>query len=239
MPRDTIRVSGIELQCIVGIRQHERKETQPLWVDLELALDLSRAGRSGRIGDTVDYDRVADQVIQLVSFREYRLLENAAEELAAMLFGVQPALEQLRIKIKKPKALSGRAHLAEVEVERARADFPRGEETARFGRVEVLLETREAGLYLLHVAPGGEISAHRHERMRELEWRVSGKLARDGEQMLGLAPMVWPRGREHSYQNLGQDWATLFCCDVPPFIPADEIETNPGPGTGGLAQGSP
>ncbi len=238
MPRDTIRISGIELECIVGIRQHERKEPQPLWVDLELGLDLSRAGRSGRIGDTVDYDRVADQLIQLVRFREYRLLENAAEELAAMLFGVQPSLEELRIKLKKPKALAGRAHLAEVEVVRSRADFPRGEEAARFGRVEVLLETREAGLYLLHVAPGGEISAHRHERMRELEWRVSGKLARDGEQILGLAPVVWPKGREHSYQNLGQGWATLFCCDVPPFIPADEIETGSEAHRRSLGQGS-
>ncbi|MEZ4373712.1 MAG: dihydroneopterin aldolase [Polyangiaceae bacterium] len=226
MASDWIRVHGIELECVVGIYPHERNQNQPLVVDLELGLDLSAAGRSGRIADTLDYDRVTDQVISLLSFRRYRLLENAGEELAAMLFGVQPSLEDVRIRIKKPQALQGRARAAEVELQRRRDQFPRGEESARFGRVEVLLETGEAGLYLLHVAPGAEISAHRHEEMRELEWRVKGKLARDGERIRGLAPVAWQKGQVHHYKNLGNDWATLFCCDVPAFIPSDEIEVH-------------
>lgn len=215
---------GIELECVVGIYPHERNQNQPLVVDLELGLDLRTAGKSGRIADTLDYDRVTDQVITLLGFRRYRLLENAGEELAAMLFGVQPALQQVRIRIKKPRALAGRAAVAEVELHRSREQFPRGEEKARFGRVEVLLETGEAGLYLLHVAPGAEISAHRHEQMRELEWRVSGKLSRDGQRLKGLSPVTWSKGQVHHYKNLGSGWATLFCCDVPAFIPADEIE---------------
>ncbi|MBX3181134.1 MAG: dihydroneopterin aldolase [Polyangiaceae bacterium] len=223
MARDFIRVRGISLACVVGVRQRERREPQPLLVDLELGLDLRVAGRSGRIRDTVDYDRLTEQVQTLLQFRRYRLLENAAEEVAAMLFGVQPALQALRLTLIKPLALAGRAQQAEVHVERCRADFPRGEETARFGRVEVLLETREAGLYLLHIAPRGEISSHYHQRMRELEWRVSGSLARDGERLTGLSSVVWPKGQVHHYQNLGDDWATLFCCDTPPFIPEDEV----------------
>ncbi len=226
MSSDWIRVHGIALECVVGIHPHERNQTQPLIVDLELGLDLSTAGKSGRISDTLDYDRVTDQVISLLGFRRYRLLENAGEELAAMLFGVQPSLQTVRLRIKKPRALTGRAVAAEVELQRTRDQFPRGEETARFGRVEVLLETGEAGLYLLHVAPGGEISAHRHEEMRELEWRVSGKLARDGERIRGLSPVTWQKGQVHHYKNLGTTWATLFCCDVPAFIPGDEIEVD-------------
>lgn len=221
---------GLELACVVGLRQRERRVPQPLVVDLELGLDLRVAGQSGRIRDTVDYDRLTEQVRTLLEFRRYRLLENAAEELAAMLFGVQPALRELRLTLIKPQALAGRAAQAEVHIERCRADFPRGEETARFGRVEVLLTTREAGLYLLHIAPRGEISSHHHQRMRELEWRVSGALARDGERLTGLSPVVWPKGQVHHYQNLGDDVATLFCCNVPPFIPEDEVlVTRAGP----------
>ncbi|MCA9631150.1 MAG: dihydroneopterin aldolase [Myxococcales bacterium] len=224
MAGDWIRVHGIKLECVVAIHPHERQQKQPLIVDLELGLDLGKAGRSGRISDTLDYDRVTDQVITLLGFRRYRLLENAGEELCAMLFGVLPGLENVRVRIKKPHALLGRAAAAEVELQRSPDQFPRGEEQARFGRVEVLLETGEAGLYLLHVAPGGEISAHRHEQMRELEWRVSGKLERDGQRIKGLSPVTWQRGQVHHYRNLGSGWATLFCCDVPAFIPNDEIE---------------
>jgi FolB domain-containing protein len=83
---DQIRVIGLELRCIVGLRSYERRREQPLTVDISLGLDLSSAGRSGQITDSVDYSIVADEVTTLLRFREYRLLEAAAEEAAALLF---------------------------------------------------------------------------------------------------------------------------------------------------------
>lgn len=223
MARDRIFIEDLRVDCIVGIYPHERKQPQPLLVELELGLDTGEAAYTGRIAATCDYARVADEVATLLDFRRYKLLEMAAEELAAMLFGVHPMLDELRVRLNKPQALQGRARAAGVEIHRRARDFVRMREHNEFGEVEILHETREAGLYLLHVEPGREIPAHYHDVMRELEWLVDGAVERDGVRLSGFAPVVWRKQRVHRYVNVGDQRATLFCCDVPPFVPQDEI----------------
>jgi dihydroneopterin aldolase len=225
--RDRIELRGLLLQCIVGVRPDERDREQPVRVDLELFLDLSSAGRTGRISRTCDYARVADEVTALLRFRRYRLIEGAVEEVAAMLLGVHPPLQAVRVRLEKPRALAGRAAAA-VTIERSRADYRRRFESTAYGRAEILLETREAGLYLLHVEAGNEIPRHHHQVMRELEWLVEGELYRAGNRVEPVEPVVWDHGEVHSYLNRSDRPATLFCCDVPPFIPHDEIEVNGG-----------
>ncbi len=224
MARDTIELEGLGLDCVLGVYPDERDREQPVRVDLRMGLDLGAAGRSASIGDTVDYDRAANEIAALLRFRRYRLLENAAEELAAMLFGVHPRIEELELRLCKPQALVGRAAAAAVRIARRRDDFPWRREPARFGgEVDVLLETKEAGLYLLHVGVGQEIPLHHHRVMRELEWLVRGTLRQGDELVPPFRPVEWPHGKPHRYRNEGSEPATLFCCDCPPFIPADEV----------------
>lgn len=223
MARDFIELRGLTLHCVLGVRPDERDREQPVRVDLRMGLDLVPAGRSASIADTIDYDRVADEIAALLRFRRYRLLENAAHEVAAMLLHTHPSLEQVWLSVAKPQALVGRAETPAVEVTRTRADFPSRRERSRFGEVEILLETKEAGLYLLHVAAGRTIPRHHHRVMRELEWLVTGELWRGDEAVPMGRPVAWRHGEAHDYRNATEQVATLFCCDVPPFIPEDEI----------------
>lgn len=223
MARDAIRIRDLEVGCTIGINPDERTREQPLLVQVELEVDLSAAGRSAAISDTCNYDRVADEIAALLKFRRYRLLESAAEELSAMLLAVHPVIAGVRLRIDKPEALRGRAAAAAIEVQRRPVDYPRYHESSRFGTVEVVLETAEAGLYLLHIDPGATLSSHHHQVMRELEWHVRGELLRCGERLSGLCPVVWPQGQVHDYVNTGTGVATVFCCDQPRFIPSDEI----------------
>lgn len=221
--RDRIEIQGLTVECVIGILPAERDRTQPLEVGLSLRLDLGEAGRSGRIADTVDYAVVHEQIAAMLGFRRYKLLENAAEELAAMLLGVHARIDAVELTLIKPQALAhGRS--AAVTISRSRVDYPRRSEASRFGEVEVLLETREAGLYLLHVDPRGRIPRHHHEVMRELEWLVEGELVQDGAAVVPSTPREWPLHHRHAYDNPADVRATLFCCDVPPHIPADEID---------------
>ncbi len=223
MARDVIRIRDLEVECMIGINPDERTREQPLRAQVELVMDLATAGRSAAISDTCNYDRVADEVAALLKFRRYRLLESAAEELSAMLLAVHPGVAAVKLRLDKPEALRGRAASAGVQVRRRPLDFPRYHEASRFGTVEVVLETAEAGLYLLHIDPGATLSAHHHAVMRELEWHVRGELMRCGERLRGLSPVVWPQGQVHDYVNTGPGVATVFCCDQPRFIPTDEI----------------
>lgn len=222
MRRDHIEIEHLEVECIVGIRPEERDRPQPVLVDLMLEVDLHEAGRSGRIADTCDYSRLCDEITALLTFRRYKLLENAAEEIGAMVLGLHHGT-RLELRLGKPKAIAT-ARRAGVFVNRRPTDYPRRREASRFGEVEVLLETREAGLYLLHVEAQHQIPLHHHDVMSELEWLVDGELYQADQRIEPVTPRVWPQGVVHGYTNASGRRATLFCCDTPPFLPADEID---------------
>jgi dihydroneopterin aldolase len=210
---DHIRIDRLQIDCIVGVRPRERRRRQQIALDVLLGLDASRAGKSGRIVQTVDYSRVADQIGLLLRFREYRLIEMATEELSAMLFGLHPVLETVEIRLEKPAALHGRARSASVEIERTRSQFEAGTSsvTEPWGRREVLLETEEAELNLLHVAAGAHMPPEAEPR-RRVEWLTEGRMDRGGAWLAPHAPLVWAHGRRDEYVNRGGETALLFSC---------------------------
>ena len=215
---DFILIEGLEVSCIVGVRPFERRLPQSVRLDLSLGLDLSVAGRSGRISHTCDYDRITDEVRALLRFREYRLIEVATEELAAMLFGVHPPLVQVDIRLDKPTALHGRARGAGVKVSRRREQLLTQPEPAQFGTVEPLLEAEEAGLYLLNIAVGQRLSPAAVGPVRLLEWVVAGELHHEGRRRVAGDPIPPARQGFGAYQNLSERDATLFCCATPPWV---------------------
>lgn len=218
---DLIRIRGLEIDCIVGVRPLEREREQRVHIDLALGMDLSKAGRTGRIALTCDYDEIAEEVIAMLRFRRYQLIEMATEELTAMLLAVHPALEMVDIRLDKPAALDGRARAASVEVKRTRADFPHSSRKTRFGSVDVVLETREAGLYLFSIDPANTFTPKRGGDSRALEWLVSGDLTSAGNPVLRHVPA--PEAGEATsdgtaYRNPGTEAAVLFRCICPPGL---------------------
>jgi len=216
MLRDRILIQDLEVRCIVGVYPQERDHEQVLRLDLELGVDLRVAGRSGELGHTCNYDQLADEVIALLRFRRYRLLEVAAEEVSAMLFGVHSNLEQVRLTIAKPMALPGRARAAAVAVERARGDFPRRAANTAFGVVETLLETVGARLRLLHVDGGRTLEGETLGPAPALEWRVGGELEREGELVSASVPTIRDGGAQAHvrYRNPSARRASIFSCEV-------------------------
>lgn len=209
---DRILIEALEVECIVGVRPLERRRKQVVRLDLALSLDLSGAGKTGRITDTVDYARIADEVSGLLRFREYQLIEVATEELAAMLFGVHPRLQALQIRLEKPEALRGRARSASVEVQRARAQFPVRVSRSQCGEHEVWLSTHEARLEIFRVAPQATWEVSGCAGGRHLEWSVSGELTRDGDP-LERDPRERVASSGSRYSNRGVSAAALFRCE--------------------------
>jgi dihydroneopterin aldolase len=202
---DTIRIEGLELRCIVGVRSYERRREQPLRVDVRLGLDLRAAARSGRISDTADYSRVADEITALFRFREYQLLEVAAEEAAAMILGVHPAVLEATVRIDKPQALAGRARTASVEITRPR-EFAAPEVFAD-GERQKLLQTSEAFLEVLRVLPGRSVTVP--SGPRRLEWLLAGT-SDDHEPAPGRTVTDAPSSS--SYVNSGPRTLEIFRC---------------------------
>ena len=208
---DRIVIEGLEVDCIVGVRPLERRRKQLVRLDLSLFLDLALAGRTGRISETVDYARMADEVCALLRFREYLLIEVATEELVAMLFGVHPALQALQIRLEKPEALRGRARSASVQVHRERAQCQPTVSAHQAGERAVLLTTHAARLELFKIPAGATLELAASPR-RCLVWKVAGHLHRDGRP-LDREPLEGPAQSSGAYVNSGNEEAVLFRCE--------------------------
>jgi len=210
---DRILIEGLEVACIVGIRPPERVRKQLIRLTLDLGIDLSRAGRSGKIAHTVNYSRVAQEVTSLLQFRAYKLIEGATEELCATLLAVHPALDRVTLRVEKPEALRGRARFAAVEVTRLRAEFETSRQGTAFGETEALLESDEAKLFLLRIAPGRTLE-RTSGSARRIEWLVQGRLL-EGESELALhTPRSSEAGPSLPLHNPGLDEAVFFSCET-------------------------
>ncbi len=79
---DRIVIAGIRELGVHGVLPEEQVRPQPFVVDLELLVDLSTAGESDELDDTVDYSAVCEAVSRVVSSEQYRLLERLAQRIA-------------------------------------------------------------------------------------------------------------------------------------------------------------
>jgi 7,8-dihydroneopterin aldolase/epimerase/oxygenase len=115
----TTGLKGLQIDCIIGIYEHERTKAQPLVVDVELDYDFAAAARSDAIRDAVDYDLVAVGISELARQKRFHLIETMAEEAAAMLLSSLVQVQTVRLEIRKPDAVPAAA-CSFVRVERTR-----------------------------------------------------------------------------------------------------------------------
>lgn len=115
----TTGIRDLRIDCIVGIYPHERAQTQTVFLDLELDYDFAPPAASDAIPDAVDYDGVVAMVTALIQAGRFQLIEAMAEATAAMLLESVPAVDAVRLEIRKPAAVPAAAH-AFVRVERVR-----------------------------------------------------------------------------------------------------------------------
>jgi dihydroneopterin aldolase len=79
---DRIVISGLREMGVHGVLPEEQVRPQPFEVDVELIVDVSAAGTSDELADTVDYSAVCDAVSRVVATEQYRLLERLATRIA-------------------------------------------------------------------------------------------------------------------------------------------------------------
>jgi len=118
---DKIFLRGLEVECIIGFIDWERRVKQRVQIDLELPVDCTRAARSDDVIDTLDYKSIAKRVINFVETSEFMLVETMAHRMAMVIleeFGI----EWVRIWINKLGAIRGSRDVG-VAIERNRVDL--------------------------------------------------------------------------------------------------------------------
>ncbi len=118
MTIDQIHITGLRVECIIGINDWERKVKQEVVIDITLHADLSRAGESDDIADTVNYRDISKAIQEHVEASSYGLIEAMARNIATIC--LEPdAVVRADVSVQKPGALRG-ADSVGVEISRER-----------------------------------------------------------------------------------------------------------------------
>lgn len=97
---DCIRLRGLRALGVHGALPEEQVRAQPFEVDLDVRLDLSRAGATDDLDDTVDYAALCDASLRVVATERYRLMEALAERIAAVV-GADDRVVEVRVVVSK------------------------------------------------------------------------------------------------------------------------------------------
>lgn len=118
---DKILMNHLGFYGFHGVMEEEKTLGQKFFVDLEMSLDLSEAGKSDRVEQTVSYAEVYDDVKYFVESARYNLIEALAENICNMLLAKYPELMEVMVRIKKPEApIRGIFDYVGVEIRRVR-----------------------------------------------------------------------------------------------------------------------
>ena len=120
---DKIILSGMVFYGFHGMSEAEQELGQRFDVDLEVQLDLSKAGASDMLEHTISYTNLYRTVKEIVEGPSRKLLENVAETIAGKILA-ESNVASVRVTVKKPKVPMKGSVLdyAAVEIVRERGD---------------------------------------------------------------------------------------------------------------------
>lgn len=117
---DRILLEGMSFQGRHGVRPAERERPQEFNVDIEIDCNLSEAGKTDRIEDTIDYRQVRAIAKEVIEGESQKLLETLAARIAEQVLQLQ-RVGGVSVRIsKRPESMHPIAAAA-VRISRTRA----------------------------------------------------------------------------------------------------------------------
>lgn len=101
LDNDRIELRGLRIDAICGMLPHERTTPQPLEIDVDLVVDLSTAGESDDLADTVDYGAVTAEAERVATTLQPLLLEHLAARIAEGVLAVDGRIDQVTVAVRK------------------------------------------------------------------------------------------------------------------------------------------
>lgn len=103
-----------------GVHEYEREQGQRFYVDAEICANLSLAGSTDNVMDTIDYTVVYSHIKEIMENHRFQLLEALSDHIAEAILQTTIATE-VTIKIRKPAvAIPGPLDYVQVETNRVK-----------------------------------------------------------------------------------------------------------------------
>ena len=101
---DTIFLSELKVDTIIGIWEWERRIRQTVVIDLEMSADIAKAAATDEVADTLNYKTVAKRIQGFVADSSFQLVETLAERIAAIV-REEFDVAWVKVRINKPGAI--------------------------------------------------------------------------------------------------------------------------------------
>lgn len=101
---DKIIIKGLKIYAFHGVNKEEKDQGQNFIVDAVLYVDLSKAGNTDKVSDTVSYAKVTKIIIKTVNEKSYDLLEKVATRIIQQIFDEFLSVKKVDVTVKKPEA---------------------------------------------------------------------------------------------------------------------------------------
>ncbi len=118
---DTIFLTALRTECIVGIWDWERKVKQTVVIDVEMACDIRKAALSDHIDDTVDYKKVSKRLLTFVGESQFQLVETLTENIARIVI-TEFNVPWVRVRLNKQGAIRNSRDVG-ISIERRAEDY--------------------------------------------------------------------------------------------------------------------
>jgi len=99
-----LNIKNLKANCIIGINQDEKDRRQGIVINVTMWADLSKAMRSDKIADTVDYNTISEKISTFAEGSRFNLIEALAYGIAKICLN-EELIRKIRVKIDKLEAL--------------------------------------------------------------------------------------------------------------------------------------
>jgi 7,8-dihydroneopterin aldolase/epimerase/oxygenase len=100
---DEVFLEGLRFYAYHGVNPEERTRGQRFTVDVRMRCDLRGAGQTDDLARTVNYSAVAKRVRAIVEGEPRDLIEAVAEAIATDVLSAFPAVQVVRVTVRKPE----------------------------------------------------------------------------------------------------------------------------------------
>lgn len=113
---DQIFITDLVARGILGINDWERENPQEIRINITLFGDLSKAGESDDVQDSINYRTVAKKILAHAETTQHFTVEALAADLISLCLD-EPHVQKARVRVEKPGAVRFSSSVG-VEIER-------------------------------------------------------------------------------------------------------------------------
>ena len=101
---DKIFIKDLLIRGVIGISERERENPQDILVNIIIHTDISEAGKSDNVEDSVNYRTIAKKVLAHTETIKRYTVEALAEDIAGLCLE-NPKVKSVTVRVEKPGAV--------------------------------------------------------------------------------------------------------------------------------------